>query len=127
MKVSRPFIQSQYSRSVFTLASGSACAAKLASGVQYAWQPCQPLPVSQASKKRSAIAVILAMSKLPVGAMTIAHPSDRTEAECPTPLSRRSALAALGFDECAQDGVHAGLIAGAAAAEPLQHILIDPQ
>ena len=43
-----------------TSAKGSAWAEKVASGVQYAEQPLQPCPVSQASKNASAIEVISA-------------------------------------------------------------------
>src|SRR6266404_1938537 len=62
MKVSRPFIQSVYSRSVRASASGSACAEKLASGVQYARHTSQPFPASQASKNCLATAVMFDMS-----------------------------------------------------------------
>src|SRR5436190_24359896 len=62
MKVSSPFIQSVYSRRVRASANGSACAEKLALGVQYAWHTFQPLPASQASKNCLATAVMLDMS-----------------------------------------------------------------
>jgi hypothetical protein len=62
MNVSSPFIQSQYSRSVPTSASGSACDAKLASGVHQARHTSQPRPASQASKKCLATVVMLGMS-----------------------------------------------------------------
>src|SRR4051812_17498644 len=58
MKTSRPFIQSQYSRSEWVLASGSACAENVALGVQYAWHESQPFPASHASKNCFATAVI---------------------------------------------------------------------
>src|SRR5215470_14995057 len=58
MKPSRPFVQSQYLSSVFTSASGSACAVKVAFGWQYALQPSQPLPVSHASKNFMATSLI---------------------------------------------------------------------
>src|SRR5215471_17742707 len=58
MKVSRPFIQSQYLSSVLTSARGSACAMKVAFGWQYALQPSQPLPVSHASKNLIATSLI---------------------------------------------------------------------
>src|SRR5579871_162993 len=53
-----PFIQSVYCASVFNPSNGSACAEKVASGVQNALQTSHPLPVSQASKKASATLVI---------------------------------------------------------------------
>src|SRR5919201_6551277 len=56
------FIHSVYSESVRNSASGSACAAKVAFGWQYALHPSQPLPVSQASKKPSAVSAIVAVS-----------------------------------------------------------------
>src|ERR1700730_6194599 len=62
MKVSSPFIQSVYSGRVRASASGSACAEKLAWGVQYAWHPSQPLPASQASKNCLATAVMFDIS-----------------------------------------------------------------
>ena len=65
MNVSNPFIQSVYCLSVFKSASGSACAEKVAFGVQYSAHPCQPFPVSQASKNCLAIVVKLATSFLP--------------------------------------------------------------
>src|SRR3954451_18779839 len=58
MKVRSPFIQSVYSSSVFTFARGSACAEKVALGVQYSRHPCQPFPVSQASKNCFAMLVM---------------------------------------------------------------------
>src|SRR5262245_26278486 len=58
MKPSRPFIQSQYLSSVFTSASGSACAVKVAFGWQYVLQPSHPLPVSHASKNFMATSLI---------------------------------------------------------------------
>src|SRR5215212_8102084 len=60
------FIQSVYPSSVLTSRSGSAWAAKVASGAQYVLQPAQPLPVSQASKNDSATRVIDAMSPPPL-------------------------------------------------------------
>src|SRR5258707_4880449 len=65
MNVSNPFIQSVYCSSVFKSASGSACAEKVAFGVQYSAHPCQPFPVSQESKNCLAIVVKLATSFLP--------------------------------------------------------------
>src|SRR5207237_2988410 len=62
MKVSSPFIQSAYSWRVRVSASGSACAEKLASGVQCARHTSQPLPASQASKNCLATAVMFDMS-----------------------------------------------------------------
>ena len=43
---------------VLTSARGSACASNEASGAQYREQPCQPSPVSQASKKLRAVCSI---------------------------------------------------------------------
>src|ERR1700722_17287329 len=65
MKVSSSFIHSVYASSVCTLVSGSDCAAKLASGMQYARQTCQPFPVSQASKNCFAPFVIPPMCSVP--------------------------------------------------------------
>ena len=48
-----PFIQSVYCTSVFTSSHGSACAEKVALGVQYARQTSHLLPVSHVSKKAS--------------------------------------------------------------------------
>src|SRR5271165_4840412 len=62
MNVSSPFIQSAYSWIVRTSASGSACAEKLALGVQYVWHTSQPLPASQASKNCLATAVMVGMA-----------------------------------------------------------------
>src|SRR6185295_8150792 len=58
MNPSKPFIQSVYCCRVFTPASGSACAEKVASGWQYALHPSHPFPVSHASKNFLAIPVI---------------------------------------------------------------------
>ena len=43
--------------------NGSDCDVKVAPDVQKAWQPSQPLPVSQATKNLSAISVIVAMCR----------------------------------------------------------------
>jgi hypothetical protein len=60
-----------YCCKLFTSTSGSACAENVASGVQYALQLSQPLPVSQASKNFLAIPVIddmvLSVSKMEEG------------------------------------------------------------
>src|SRR4051812_10114492 len=56
--VMSPFIQFEYSARVFTSVKGSACALKVASGVQYLLHTSHPLPVSQAVKKDSATSVI---------------------------------------------------------------------
>src|ERR1700733_1831703 len=61
MNVSSPFIQSVYSCRVRTPANGSACAEKLASGVQYAWHTSQPFPASHVSKNRRATSVMVDM------------------------------------------------------------------
>src|SRR5271170_898439 len=53
-----PFIQSVYPASVVIPARGSACAAKLASGVQYTLHVSHPLPASHATKNASATCVI---------------------------------------------------------------------
>src|SRR5580704_13291983 len=53
-----PFIHSVYCASVFTSSNGSACAEKVAFGVQYVLQTSHPLPVSHASKNASATVVI---------------------------------------------------------------------
>src|SRR5215472_2106772 len=58
MKDSTAFIQSAYCCRVRTSASGSAYAANVALGLQYALHPSHPFPVSHASKNFAAIPVI---------------------------------------------------------------------
>src|ERR1700730_8130086 len=62
MNVSKPFIQFVYCSRVFTSASGSACAEKVAFVLQYVLHPSHPFPVSQASKNFWATLVIDVMA-----------------------------------------------------------------
>src|SRR5882724_955389 len=73
MNASKPFIQSVYCCRVFTPASGSACAEKVASGLQYALHPSHPFPVSQASKNFLAIPVIGVMGLSPRESATLSR------------------------------------------------------
>src|SRR5262245_30120605 len=65
----RPFIHSVYCSSVWTSARGSACAANVALGRQYALHTSHPFPASHASKNSRAIFAIDGMVATPFGGL----------------------------------------------------------